>query len=138
MEALIMPHLLLSSVMLLQILHTSLFTFSQKDRLHECRNSFLIILGFWEVNNLSLIFDIYLIFSYCFLKMSFQFLSPAFESAREDSSSLVAELQEKLQEEKAKFLEQLEEQEKRKNEEMQNVRTSLIAEQQVCLRSEEA
>ncbi|CAH6777348.1 RB1-inducible coiled-coil protein 1 isoform X1 [Phodopus roborovskii] len=56
--------------------------------------------------------------------------SPAFESAREDSSSLVAELQEKLQEEKAKFLEQLEEQEKRKNEEMQNVRTSLIAEQQ--------
>ncbi|XP_015454165.1 RB1-inducible coiled-coil protein 1 isoform X3 [Pteropus alecto] len=49
---------------------------------------------------------------------------------REDSSSLVAELQEKLQEEKAKFLEQLEEQEKKKNEEMQNVRTSLIAEQQ--------
>ncbi|KAM9626325.1 RB1-inducible coiled-coil protein 1 isoform 2-T5 [Trichechus inunguis] len=56
--------------------------------------------------------------------------SPATESAREESSSLVAELQEKLQEEKAKFLEQLEEQEKRKNEEMQNVRTSLIAEQQ--------
>ncbi|XP_008064563.1 RB1-inducible coiled-coil protein 1 isoform X1 [Carlito syrichta] len=56
--------------------------------------------------------------------------SPAIESIREDSSSLVAELQEKLQEEKAKFLEQLEEQEKRKNEEMQNVRTSLIAEQQ--------
>uniref|UniRef100_A0A8C6EEZ0 RB1-inducible coiled-coil protein 1 n=1 Tax=Moschus moschiferus TaxID=68415 RepID=A0A8C6EEZ0_MOSMO len=56
--------------------------------------------------------------------------SHAMESAREDSSSLVAELQEKLQEEKAKFLEQLEEQEKRKNEEMQNVRTSLIAEQQ--------
>lgn len=57
--------------------------------------------------------------------------SPAIdESAREDSSSLVAELQEKLQEEKAKFLEQLEEQEKRKNEEMQNVRTSLIAAQQ--------
>lgn len=56
--------------------------------------------------------------------------SSALESAREDSSSLVAELQEKLQEEKAKFLEQLEEQEKRKNEEMQNVRTSLIAEQQ--------
>lgn len=45
-------------------------------------------------------------------------------------SSSLAELQEKLQEEKAKFLEQLEEQEKRKNEEMQNVRTSLIAEQQ--------
>ncbi|KAF5926251.1 hypothetical protein HPG69_011378 [Diceros bicornis minor] len=56
--------------------------------------------------------------------------SPTVESTREDSSSLVAELQEKLQEEKAKFLEQLEEQEKRKNEEMQNVRTSLIAEQQ--------
>ncbi|XP_069846811.1 RB1-inducible coiled-coil protein 1 isoform X4 [Dipodomys merriami] len=56
--------------------------------------------------------------------------SPTIESTREDSSSLVAELQEKLQEEKAKFLEQLEEQEKRKNEEMQNVRTSLIAEQQ--------
>ncbi|KAM5136968.1 RB1-inducible coiled-coil protein 1 isoform 2-T2 [Callospermophilus lateralis] len=56
--------------------------------------------------------------------------SPAIDSTREDSSSLVAELQEKLQVEKAKFLEQLEEQEKRKNEEMQNVRTSLIAEQQ--------
>ncbi|XP_004679941.1 PREDICTED: RB1-inducible coiled-coil protein 1 isoform X2 [Condylura cristata] len=56
--------------------------------------------------------------------------SPAIESTREDSSSLVAELQEKLEEEKAKFLERLEEQEKRKNEEMQNVRTSLIAEQQ--------
>ncbi|XP_036734850.2 RB1-inducible coiled-coil protein 1 isoform X1 [Manis pentadactyla] len=56
--------------------------------------------------------------------------SLAVESAREDSSSLVAELQEKLQEEKAKFLEQLEEQEKRKNEEMQNFRISLIAEQQ--------
>ncbi|XP_006901672.1 PREDICTED: RB1-inducible coiled-coil protein 1-like [Elephantulus edwardii] len=54
----------------------------------------------------------------------------ATESVRDDSSSLVSELQEKLQEEKAKFLEQLEEQEKRKNEEMQNVRTSLIAEQQ--------
>jgi len=46
---------------------------------------------------------------------------------------LVAELQEKLQEEKLKFLEQLEEQEKRKNEEMQNIRTSLTAEQQVKL-----
>ncbi|XP_023573443.1 RB1-inducible coiled-coil protein 1 isoform X2 [Octodon degus] len=56
--------------------------------------------------------------------------SPVIESTREDSSSLVAELQEKLQEEKAKFLEQLEEQEKRKNEEVQSVRTSLIAEQQ--------
>ncbi|XP_019488503.1 PREDICTED: RB1-inducible coiled-coil protein 1 isoform X2 [Hipposideros armiger] len=56
--------------------------------------------------------------------------SSAIESTREDSSSLVAELQEKLQEEKAKFLEQLEEQEKKKNEEMESVRTSLIAEQQ--------
>jgi len=46
---------------------------------------------------------------------------------------LVAELQEKLQEEKMKFLEQLEEQERRKNEEMQNIRTSLTAEQQVKL-----
>lgn len=32
-----------------------------------------------------------------------------------------------------KFLEQLEEQERRKNEEMQNIRTSLTAEQQVKL-----
>lgn len=47
--------------------------------------------------------------------------SYAIKSTREDSSSLVAELQEKLQEEKAKFLEQLEEQEKRNNEEMKNV-----------------
>ncbi|XP_051468650.1 RB1-inducible coiled-coil protein 1 isoform X1 [Apus apus] len=54
--------------------------------------------------------------------------SPPIESSAE--SSLVAELQEKLQEEKMKFLEQLEEQEKRKNEEMQNIRTSLTAEQQ--------
>ncbi|NWX40009.1 RBCC1 protein, partial [Steatornis caripensis] len=54
--------------------------------------------------------------------------SPPPESSAE--SSLVAELQEKLQEEKMKFLEQLEEQEKRKNEEMQNFRTSLTAEQQ--------
>ncbi|NXO68310.1 RBCC1 protein, partial [Phainopepla nitens] len=53
--------------------------------------------------------------------------SPAESSAE---SNLVAELQEKLQEEKMKFLEQLEEQEKRKNEEMQNIRTSLTAEQQ--------
>ncbi|NXF47109.1 RBCC1 protein, partial [Oceanites oceanicus] len=57
--------------------------------------------------------------------------SPPTESSAE--SSLVAELQEKLQEEKMKFLEQLEEQEKRKNEEMQNIRTSLTAEQQVKL-----
>ncbi|XP_061850659.1 RB1-inducible coiled-coil protein 1 isoform X2 [Colius striatus] len=55
-------------------------------------------------------------------------LSPPAESSAE--SNLVAELQEKLQEEKMKFLEQLEEQEKRKNEEMQNIRTSLTAEQQ--------
>ncbi|XP_010572700.1 PREDICTED: RB1-inducible coiled-coil protein 1 isoform X3 [Haliaeetus leucocephalus] len=54
--------------------------------------------------------------------------SPPTESSAE--SSLVAELQEKLHEEKMKFLEQLEEQEKRKNEEMQNIRTSLTAEQQ--------
>ncbi|XP_062489387.1 RB1-inducible coiled-coil protein 1 isoform X1 [Pezoporus occidentalis] len=54
--------------------------------------------------------------------------SPPTESSAE--SSLVAELKEKLQEEKMKFLEQLEEQEKRKNEEMQNIRTSLTAEQQ--------
>ncbi|KAM4684761.1 RB1-inducible coiled-coil protein 1 isoform 1-T2 [Amazona ochrocephala] len=54
--------------------------------------------------------------------------SPPTESSAE--SSLVAELKEKLQEEKIKFLEQLEEQEKRKNEEMQNIRISLTAEQQ--------
>ena len=47
---------------------------------------------------------------------------------RYNSSSLVVELQEKLQEEKAKL--QLEEQEKRKNEEMQSVQKFLIAEQQ--------
>lgn len=58
-------------------------------------------------------------------------LSPPTESSAE--SSLVAELQEKLQEEKMKFLEQLEEQERRKNEEVQNIRTSLTAEQQVKL-----
>ncbi|XP_033011090.1 RB1-inducible coiled-coil protein 1 isoform X1 [Lacerta agilis] len=51
-------------------------------------------------------------------------------SVESSASSLVAELQEKLQEEKVKFLEQLEEHEKRKNEEMQNIRTSLTAEQQ--------
>ncbi|XP_061454672.1 RB1-inducible coiled-coil protein 1 isoform X2 [Rhineura floridana] len=50
--------------------------------------------------------------------------------AESSASSLVAELKEKLQEEKVKFLEQLEEHEKRKNEEMQNIRTSLTAEQQ--------
>lgn len=63
------------------------------------------------------------------LKPKHFLLSPPTESSAE--SSLVAELQEKLQEEKMKFLEQLEEQEKRKNEEMQNIRTSLTAEQQV-------
>ncbi|XP_050798826.1 RB1-inducible coiled-coil protein 1 isoform X1 [Gopherus flavomarginatus] len=46
------------------------------------------------------------------------------------ASNLVIELQEKLEEEKIKFLEQLKEQEKRKNEEMQNFRMSLTAEQQ--------
>ncbi|KYO26116.1 RB1-inducible coiled-coil protein 1 isoform C [Alligator mississippiensis] len=55
-------------------------------------------------------------------------LSPPLELSSE--SSLVAKLQEELKEEKMKFLEQLEEQEKRKNEEMQNIRTSLTAEQQ--------
>lgn len=65
------------------------------------------------------------------LKPKHFLLSPPTESSAE--SSLVAELQEKLQEEKMKFLEQLEEQEKRKNEEMQNIRTSLTAEQQVKL-----
>lgn len=63
------------------------------------------------------------------LKPKHFLLSPPAESSAE--SNLVAELQEKLQEEKMKFLEQLEEQEKRKNEEMQNIRTSLTAEQQV-------
>lgn len=63
------------------------------------------------------------------LKPNHFLLSPPIESSAE--STLVAELQEKLQEEKMKFLEQLEEQEKRKNEEMQNIRTSLTAEQQV-------
>lgn len=65
------------------------------------------------------------------LKPKHFLLSPPAESSAE--SNLVAELQEKLQEEKMKFLEQLEEQEKRKNEEMQNIRTSLTAEQQVKL-----
>lgn len=65
------------------------------------------------------------------LKPKHFLLSPPTESSAE--SSLVAELQEKLHEEKMKFLEQLEEQEKRKNEEMQNIRTSLTAEQQVKL-----
>ncbi|XP_043363808.1 RB1-inducible coiled-coil protein 1 isoform X6 [Dermochelys coriacea] len=55
--------------------------------------------------------------------------SPSIELSA--ASSLVIELQEKLEEEKIKFLEQLEEQEKRKNEEMQNFRMSLTAEQQV-------
>uniref|UniRef100_A0A674JE02 RB1-inducible coiled-coil protein 1 n=1 Tax=Terrapene triunguis TaxID=2587831 RepID=A0A674JE02_9SAUR len=54
--------------------------------------------------------------------------SPSIELSA--ASSLVIELQEKLEEEKIKFLEQLEEQEKRKNEEMQNFRMSLTAEQQ--------
>ncbi|KAM8810529.1 RB1-inducible coiled-coil protein 1 isoform 1-T1 [Eudromia elegans] len=61
------------------------------------------------------------------LEMQVNQSSPTVSSTE---SSLVAELQEKLQEEKMKFLEQLEEQEKRKNEEMQNIRTSLTAEQQ--------
>ncbi|NXA37145.1 RBCC1 protein, partial [Eudromia elegans] len=61
------------------------------------------------------------------LEMQVNQSSPTVSSTE---SNLVAELQEKLQEEKMKFLEQLEEQEKRKNEEMQNIRTSLTAEQQ--------
>ncbi|XP_070796644.1 RB1-inducible coiled-coil protein 1 [Pituophis catenifer annectens] len=60
-------------------------------------------------------------------QLEMQVNQSSFESS---ASSLVAELQEKLQEEKVKFLEQLEEYEKRKNEEMQNIRTSLTAEQQ--------
>ncbi|KAH0617721.1 hypothetical protein JD844_016225, partial [Phrynosoma platyrhinos] len=57
-------------------------------------------------------------------------ISHYISSAESSASSLVAELQEKLQEEKVKFLEELEEHEKRKNEEMQNIRTLLTAEQQ--------
>ncbi|XP_030070244.1 RB1-inducible coiled-coil protein 1 isoform X2 [Microcaecilia unicolor] len=56
--------------------------------------------------------------------------SPPVEPVSGDAASLISELQEKLQEEKQAFLEQLEKQEKRMNEEMQNLKTSLIAEQQ--------
>ena len=65
------------------------------------------------------------------LKPKHFLLSPPSESSAE--SSLVAELQEKLQEEKMKFLEQLEEQERRKNEEMQNIRTSGKADSSLVL-----
>ncbi|XP_069477144.1 RB1-inducible coiled-coil protein 1 isoform X2 [Ambystoma mexicanum] len=52
------------------------------------------------------------------------------ESFNEDPASLVSELQRKLEEEKVSFLQQLESQEKTMNEEMQSLKTSLIAEQQ--------
>ncbi|XP_029447130.1 LOW QUALITY PROTEIN: RB1-inducible coiled-coil protein 1 [Rhinatrema bivittatum] len=56
--------------------------------------------------------------------------SPPIEAVSGDATSLISELQEKLHEEKLSFLEQLEKQERRMNEEMQNLKTSLIAEQQ--------
>ncbi|KAG8442063.1 hypothetical protein GDO86_011018, partial [Hymenochirus boettgeri] len=48
----------------------------------------------------------------------------------ENAHCLVSELQEKLLKEKQSFTEQLEQQERKKNEEMQSLRISLIAEQQ--------
>ncbi|KAM4705422.1 RB1-inducible coiled-coil protein 1 isoform 2-T2 [Rhinophrynus dorsalis] len=48
----------------------------------------------------------------------------------ENADSLASELQKQLQKEKMSFAEQLEEQERRKTEEMHNLRISLIAEQQ--------
>lgn len=47
--------------------------------------------------------------------------------------SLDSALQERLQQERASLLTQMELLEKKKNEEMQNLKTSLIAEQQVCI-----
>lgn len=47
--------------------------------------------------------------------------------------SLDSALQEQLQQERASLQSQLELLEKKKNEEIQNVKTSLIAEQQVCV-----
>lgn len=47
--------------------------------------------------------------------------------------SLDSALQERLQQERASLLTQLELLERKKNEEMQNLKTSLIAEQQVCV-----
>ena len=47
--------------------------------------------------------------------------------------SLDSALQERLQQERASLQSQLELMEKKKNEEMQNLKTSLIAEQQVCV-----
>lgn len=46
--------------------------------------------------------------------------------------SLDSALQERLQQERASLLTQMELLERRKNEEMQNLKTSLIADQQVC------
>lgn len=46
--------------------------------------------------------------------------------------SLDSALQERLQQERASLQSQMELLEKRKNEEIQNLKTSLIAEQQVC------
>ncbi|CAH2285198.1 RB1-inducible coiled-coil 1 isoform X1 [Pelobates cultripes] len=56
--------------------------------------------------------------------------SPAGLSIPEGAHSLVSELQEKLQKEKVSFSEQLEQQERKKSEEFQQLRISLIAEQQ--------
>lgn len=47
--------------------------------------------------------------------------------------SLDSALQERLQEERASLQSQMELLEKKKNEEIQNLKTSLIAEQQVCI-----
>lgn len=47
--------------------------------------------------------------------------------------SLDSALQERLQQERASLQAQMELMEKKKNEEIQNIKTSLIAEQQVCI-----
>ena len=47
--------------------------------------------------------------------------------------SLDSALQERLQQERASLLSQIELLEKKKNEEIQNLKTSLIAESQVCM-----
>ncbi len=49
--------------------------------------------------------------------------------------SLDSAIQERLQQERASLQSQMELLEKRKNEEIQNLKTSLIAEQQVCVRA---
>ncbi|MEE6464004.1 hypothetical protein FKM82_006133 [Ascaphus truei] len=56
--------------------------------------------------------------------------SPPVSAMPEDDHSLISELQEKLQKEKLTFMEQFEQHERKKCEEMQNLRISLIAEQQ--------